>query len=47
MRKALAAVVLALAAAQPAGAADARHGRQLFVQGCSACHGEMGRGDGP
>jgi ubiquinol-cytochrome c reductase cytochrome c subunit len=38
-------VALALAAAQPAAAAgDARHGRDLFVQSCSSCHGLDAKG---
>lgn len=27
--------------------ANAKDGRELFVQTCAACHGESGRGDGP
>ena len=44
MRTALALAALALAVAQPASAADARHGRELFVDGCSSCHGLDARG---
>jgi ubiquinol-cytochrome c reductase cytochrome c subunit len=36
--------VLALVVAQPAVAADARHGRALFVDGCSSCHGLDAKG---
>ncbi len=44
MRTALAVAVLALVVAQPATAADARHGRELFVDGCSSCHGLDAKG---
>ncbi|HLK10138.1 MAG TPA: cytochrome c [Candidatus Binatia bacterium] len=36
-----------LAAAVPAGAADGALGKQVFLERCSACHGEHGFGDGP
>lgn len=31
----------------PLGAAPVPEGEVLFAQNCAACHGELGRGDGP
>jgi ubiquinol-cytochrome c reductase cytochrome c subunit len=44
MRKLLGLAALALVLAQPAFAGDARHGRDLFVAGCSSCHGLDAKG---
>jgi cytochrome c oxidase cbb3-type subunit 2 len=40
-------VRLAAATDRPLSVADANAGKLLYVQQCSACHGERGTGDGP
>ena len=41
------AILLAVAAVIPAGAADLGATRKEFVRFCSKCHGTEGKGDGP
>lgn len=36
-----------LGAGSGAGAAETNHGKQLYAQYCSSCHGVDGRGNGP
>jgi mono/diheme cytochrome c family protein len=39
--------ILVLATALKAQAADAEEGKKLYMQFCSTCHGQSGKGDGP
>jgi mono/diheme cytochrome c family protein len=40
-------ILLLLANGSAVGAAEVDAGRELYVQYCSSCHGEAGRGNGP